>query len=78
MNAGPRVPGRDVGTGSLGSSTPVHEVAVRALADHSVAHVFGAFGDVNLFMVDRFERAAKGRSASVLTSSRYRNSADAN
>lgn len=39
----------------------VHQLLAETLAAHDVRHLFGLIGDANLFMVDAFVRAGKGR-----------------
>jgi len=42
-----------------------HEAIARSLADHGVTTIFGVLGDANLYMMDSFQRQAKGRYYSV-------------
>ncbi len=40
---------------------PVHQLLAESLAAHGTSHLFGLIGDANLFLVDAFVRAGRGR-----------------
>ncbi|MCC6305388.1 MAG: thiamine pyrophosphate-binding protein [Rhodobacteraceae bacterium] len=59
--AAPPAPGPAAAAPGAPAERAVHELLAAGLAAHGVGHLFGLIGDANLFMVDAFVRAGRGR-----------------